>query len=494
MNRARSTFALALLALTLPANSLPAQGPLRWGGDKSGGEPFLIERDGAEPDGFEGELARYLAGKLGREAKFVNGEWDKLPLFLGRGDIDVVLNGYEWLPGREQAMLSTIPYYSYRLRLIVKKGSAIRDWSDLKPGMKVGVLADSAADRYVSDQERFPGLDVVRLSDEGSTGAMRMVVLGSFDATVQDDPVVTWYMERKKAFPGLEAVGAARPGGENSYYVLFVRQGDEALRDQLNAALLEGIKDGTLRRIVEKYDLRIDEKELLDAAARWPPPVESDITIGKVMRDLLKGAGLTVLLTFAAMPLAMLIGLLVALGRLYGPMWVAAPLAAYVEVIRGTPVLFQLMVIFFLLPKVGLFIPAFWAGVIGLAINYGAYEAENYRAGLLAIPEGQMEAALALGMSRGAALRRVVVPQAVRLVVPPVTNDFISLFKDTSICSAIGVTELLYHYRTLNVNFPDLAGYALLLAALLYLAMSYPLSLLARYLEARRDDEEDAAA
>src|SRR5205807_5503763 len=105
-----------------------------------------------------------------------------------------------------------------------------------------------------------------------------------------------------------------------------------------------------------------------------------------------------------------------------------------------------LFTIFFVLPEVGVRIPAFWAAVLGLGINYSAYEAEIYRAGLRAVPVGQLEAALALGLSRGQALRRVVVPQAVRLVIPPVTNDFIALFKDTSICSAITVVELTKLY------------------------------------------------
>src|SRR5262249_34294968 len=150
---------------------------------------------------------------------------------------------------------------------------------------------------------------------------------------------------------------------------------------------------------------------------------------------------------------------------------------------------FHLMVLFFFLPEVTghlVSLPAFWAGVLGLAINYGAYEAENYRAGLLAIPRGQMEAALALGMSKGTALRRIIVPQAGRLVIPPVTNDFISLFKDTSICSGIAVTELMARYRTLTVNFPQMAVYTLVLTGCLYLLMSYPLSVLARRLERRQ--------
>ena len=123
------------------------------------------------------------------------------------------------------------------------------------------------------------------------------------------------------------------------------------------------------------------------------------------------------------------------------------------------------------------------AGVLGLAINYSAYEAENYRAGLQAIPRGQTEAALALGMSRWTAIRTVVVPQAVRIVIPPVTNDFIALFKDTSACSILFVTELTRKYNELfNFN-RDLVVELLFLTAGLYLLMSYPLAIVARRLE-----------
>jgi polar amino acid transport system substrate-binding protein len=125
------------------------------------------------------------------------------------------------------------------------------------------------------------------------------------------------------------------------------------------------------------------------------------------------------------------------------------------------------------------------AGIATLAINYSASEAENYRAGLLAVPPGQMEAALALGMTRTTALRRVVLPQAFRYVLPPVTNDFIALFKDTSVCSIIFVTELTRRYNELfNFNRTLVVELALVTAGL-YLMMSYPLALLARWLERR---------
>jgi polar amino acid transport system substrate-binding protein len=307
---------------------------------------------------------------------------------------------------------------------------------------------------------------------------------GDLDATVQDLPAAIYYVQQDHGYGDLRFAG---PPVEPGYYVIYCRKQDAALRERLNDAIREGWRDGTLQRIYEKYGVwNDDQKGLLQLADHWPPQAKgSERTLADHAWLLLKAAWVTVKLAFLAMPLAMLIGLLVAVGRLYGPRWLDWLLGTYVEVLRGTPLLMQLLVIYYVLPRYGLQLSEFWAGVIGLAVNYSAYEAENYRAGLLAVPRGQMEAALALGMSTGAALRRVIVPQAVRIVVPPVTNDFIALFKDTAVCSVIAVRELSKEYQSLMTNFPTAVLELGLMTAALYLLMSYPLSLVARRLERR---------
>ena len=196
---------------------------------------------------------------------------------------------------------------------------------------------------------------------------------------------------------------------------------------------------------------------------------------------------MTVFLAVTSFPLAMLAGVIIAIGRVYGPGWVRLPFAVFVEVVRGTPLLLQLYFLFFILPKwvPGLALDPIYIGILGLAINYAAYEAENYRAGIQSIPRGQMEAALALGMSPFTAIRTVIVPQAVRVVIPPVTNDFIALFKDTSVASVILITELTRKYNELYNFNRDLVVELAFLTAALYLLMSYPMSLLARFLERR---------
>jgi len=281
--------------------------------------------------------------------------------------------------------------------------------------------------------------------------------------------------------------------------LIYLRLGDERLRNELNTGLREMMADGRLKRIYEKYKIWNGVQQSLSDLQVQDEPEKMQPTEGRkrgwaVIREnlpvLLKAAGMTVLLSVLSMPLAVLIGLFVAIGRLYGPRLVRIGLTAYVEILRGTPLLLQLFVIFYLIPSL-VEVPAWLApyyplvaAVLGLAINYSAYEAEIYRAGLLAIPRGQTEAALALGMSRGQAIRHVVVPQAVRLVIPPVTNDFIALFKDTSVCSVITVVELSKRYSIVANNTGAYLEIAAVTAAL-YLIMSYPLALLTRRLEQR---------
>src|SRR6185437_10860052 len=248
---------------------------LRWGGDASGGAPYIIERESTQsPTGFEGELADYLAGRLGVTARFEQKNWDMLPQDLARGDIDVVLNGYEWSAEREHKMASTIPYFVYRLQLIVAADSPLRDWDDLRRArsgkrLKVGVLRDSAAHRYLEKAYRADEVEVIALSIEGSTGLMGMVRNGKLDATVQDLVAAVYYVQQNHDFGDLRLAGAPIEPG---YFVLYVRANDTELRQQLNDGIRAALKDGTLKRIYHKYGLwNKDQEGLAELAEHWPP-------------------------------------------------------------------------------------------------------------------------------------------------------------------------------------------------------------------------------
>jgi polar amino acid transport system substrate-binding protein len=198
---------------------------------------------------------------------------------------------------------------------------------------------------------------------------------------------------------------------------------------------------------------------------------------------LLRAAAITLLLSLLAMALAVTMGVLVAAGRVYGARPVRLLLTVYVEVIRGTPVLLQLFVLYYGLSDV-VRLPAFAAAVIGLGLNYAAYESEIYRAALEAIPVLQLEAARTLGLSELQILRLVRGPQALRLALAPMTNDFVALLKDSSLVSVITVVELTKQTAIYATNAGSWAIPGAL-CALVYLAMSLPLSHMAQRLERR---------
>ncbi|MBY0527404.1 MAG: amino acid ABC transporter permease [Gemmataceae bacterium] len=211
--------------------------------------------------------------------------------------------------------------------------------------------------------------------------------------------------------------------------------------------------------------------------------------------ELLPAAGLTVLISIASMAGAIMLGLPIALTRLYGPAplrWLAL---LYVEFFRGIPVLLLLYFLYFVLPDIAVNYAWPWsmklspltAAILGFGLNYAAYESEIYRAGISAIPAGQWEAAASLGMGPALTFRRVILPQAMRTILPPMTNDFVALFKDTSVASVITVVELNKQYQILVNNPANYADYLEIAAmtAVLYLVMSVPLGHLSRYLEQR---------
>jgi polar amino acid transport system substrate-binding protein len=484
----------------------PSAKIFRWGADREGGGPYIYPHP-KEPSrviGFEVDLANALGKQMGREARLVLCGWDQILSDLDRGDIDLGLNGYEYTAQRARHYAASIPYYVYELGLCVREGSPIQSWATVRQPVagarkpRIGVLGGSSADRYVTT-EFGATCEIARF--EGVMETFQLVDSGQLDATVQDLPPLIFYLDRLKRYPRLLVVDhPAQPG----YYVLYARRTDDALIDDVNAAIHKLFDDGTLRRIYEKYGLWNAAQERLPQVWEHWPPVDATpetsvlVQICAELPLFFRAAGVTVVLAFLSMPLAVAIGLAIALVRawpspvlggtgapptLFGRM-LRALMTLYVEIVRGTPLAFQLFVVYFVLPEFGVAISAFWSGVLALAVNYSAYEAEIMRLGIQSIPVGQMEAALSLGMTRPLAVRRIILPQAVRTVIPATANDFIALYKDTAVCSVIAVEELSKQY-SVAAKSTGLFLQMAIVASVLYLAMSWPLSLLASWLERR---------
>jgi His/Glu/Gln/Arg/opine family amino acid ABC transporter permease subunit len=199
---------------------------------------------------------------------------------------------------------------------------------------------------------------------------------------------------------------------------------------------------------------------------------------------LLQGAVVTLQLAVISMIFALVIGLAVALGHLHSPRWLRVVFKCYVEIWRDVPLIVQLLVIYFTLPQIGIVLPAFWAGILGLSLNLGAYLSEVFRAAIGSVDKGQREAAISIGMSPLMAYRRIILPQAFLVALPTIGGYFIALLKDCSLVSFIAVNELLRHGQILiTTTFQSMEVY--MMVAMIYFVMSFAASVVVRWLEQR---------
>jgi His/Glu/Gln/Arg/opine family amino acid ABC transporter permease subunit len=210
-----------------------------------------------------------------------------------------------------------------------------------------------------------------------------------------------------------------------------------------------------------------------------------DISVVRDYGDvLLKGLLTTVLLTIIVIMLAGILGIPVALARLARTRWIRLLADLYVEFIRGTPLILQLLYIYYVLPSIGIRLEPFTAAVIGLTANYTAYMSEVYRSGIQAVPRGQVEAANSLALSPVLAFRLIVLPQAFRIVLPALGNYLIALFKDTALASVVTVQELMFTGQIISArSYQYFTIYTV--TGIPYLAVSYPAALFVRRLEGR---------
>jgi polar amino acid transport system permease protein len=211
--------------------------------------------------------------------------------------------------------------------------------------------------------------------------------------------------------------------------------------------------------------------------------------IGKWGPFILGGIPVTIFVSVCSIVLAVVFALFGALGRLSRNPTVYAIATLYVSIVRGTPLIVQIIFVYLALPQFGLVIPALPAGILALSFNYGAYLTEIFRAGVEAIPRGQREAAQALGMPERSIMRRVILPQAIRIVIPAIGNDFISMTKDSALVSYITIDEVFW--RANNAGTQTFRNFeALLIAALVYWVMTIVFSLGQERLEKRMAESD----
>jgi polar amino acid transport system substrate-binding protein len=484
----RSSFIVAFLLIA--GMSAHAQAPpLRWGGDSEGGAPF-VEADPNDPakvEGFDVEVAEAIAAGLGRKAQFVQVAYSAIDQSVQRGDFDLGMSGVEDTPGRRAALAATIPYYAFTEALTVRAADRGKydDLADLR-GRKVGTLGGTIAYDILLDAEKKFGIQAVSYDDD--VHPYEDLQQGRLDAVLLDNIIAARSMRRT---PGLYS-HFDKPVATGHYTVVLARE-NTALRDRINEVLKARMRDGTLERIYRKWHIwdEFQQPFFNDVLAQSKPqaaiplkhPPDPVSAVKRYLPALFRAALITIAMSCLAMALAVLIGVLVATGRVYGNALLRGLLTAYVEIIRGTPVLLQLFVLYYGLSAV-IKLPAFVAALVGLGLNYAAYESEIYRGAMEAVARGQLEAARTLGLSELQVFRFVRAPQAFRLALAPMTNDFVALLKDSSLVSVITVVELTKQTQIFAANIGSWVIPGALCAAL-YLLMSLPLARLARQLETR---------
>ena len=427
------------MATTYPAaaDALAAvreRGQLVWGGDLQGGEPYVFEdpKDPTKIVGFEVEIAAAIARELGLGgARFFQVQWSNLVPTLERGDIDIALNGLEDTPERRARLRLSRPYFVYHEVLAIRPGAPYVTLDDLR-GRRVGTLNQTVA------FEVLRALPVETVLYEGQEEPYLDLQQKRVDAVLLDHIIAERY---GCPLAGLECVSTTVRGG----YVVGMRRDDATLAAAVDGAVGQLIVSGELQRILEAWHLWDDtQQELASAPAVQPEPPRYAAPSSLDRRQValfVEGAGVTALLSVAAFAIAAPLGVLLAATRMGAGRIVRGLVVAYVEVLRGTPVLLQLYVLYYGLAPV-LKLGPLTAATLGLGLNYAAYEAEVYRGALMAVPRGQTDAAAALGLGRWQTLRHVMLPQAMRTALPAVTNDFVSLLKDSSLVSVLTVVEL----------------------------------------------------
>lgn len=424
--------------------------------------PPFETKVGEAYEGFDIDLGEEVARRLGVRPVWNNVSFDGIFPGLIAGKYDLIISAVTITPERQAEMAFCTPYYDAGQILCVRQDeTGITRPADLE-GKAAGVQINTTSQFML---ERQGGVDIRKYA------SMDLALLdlkeGRISAVVGDAPTIQWMIGQN--LPGLKTAGELLTQDQ---YGFLCRKEDQTLVAAVDLALAQIRAEGV-------YD-QLHAKWFGGAKGATGGPALAD----QLLAVLGKGLVWTLELTAASFVFALPLGLVVALLRLapYRPLaWGAA---AYVEVLRGTPLLVQIFFAYFVLPAAGVTLSAWAAGVAALGINASAYIAEICRAGIESIDRGQTEAARSLGMGTAQAMRFVVLPQALRRMVPPLTNEAVAMLKDSSLVSVMGLTELTRAGQELAGRYADpLAVWPMV--ALFYFGATFALTRLAAGLEKR---------
>ena len=458
--------------------------------------------------GFDREIGDEIGREIGVRVEFVSMEWSGVFASLETGQCDIIMSGVTITAPRKKGNAFSRPYFLSGQVLARRKGNIqIAHPEDLLAANRVAAVQQETTGQFAMEKRGLPKERQHRF--DTLQDALLDTRNGKSDAAVGDLPALADMI--RKGYPEME-IASSTPFVEENLGIV-ARRDSRDLVAAINTALERIMADGRYTRIYEKWmkeplplaslakleAVKSDGTpipEALTQAARKKPgaaperavtgsafTIRTDV-LQKALPLLLRGAGLTLILTGCTLALGVPAGLGVALARLspFAPLRALA--TVYVELVRGTLLLMQIYVIYFVLPALGVSLPPFTAGLAALSLNAAAYVAEIFRAGIESIDVGQREAGQALGMSDTQTMRYIILPQTVRRVLPPLTNEAVALLKDSSLVSVVALSELMRVGKEVATT-AGAPTTIYLAVALLYLAMTLPLTTLVRHLENR---------
>ena len=422
--------------------------------------PYGYKNDDGEYVGFDLDLAQEVCDRNGWILKKQPIEWNSKDMELNSGSISCIWNGFT-MNGREDAYTWTTPYVDNSQVVVVRKDSGITQLNDLS-GKVVAVQADSSALAALTGEdasEENKALcatfkDLQQVGDYNS--AFMNLESGAVNAICMDIGVANYEIEsRGDKFMMLED----RLSSEE--YGIGFKKGNTELRDKVQATLLDMLADGTFEEIAEKWGLEESiclspDDQVLDGNVAAATATDTTSTGKKntsfwdkfcsITKQLAEGLLASLVIFFLTLLFSLPLGLLVAAGRMCKIAPIRWLVKLYISIARGTPLMLQLLVVFYgpyyLFGATLTTSYRFQAVIIGFALNYAAYFAEIYRSGIQAVPQGQHEAAKILGYSKSQTFFKIVFPQMAKNILPSVTNEVITLVKDTSLAFAISYTEM----------------------------------------------------
>ena len=365
--------------------------------------PMGFKDESGEIVGFDVDLAKEVGDRLGKKVVFQPIDWSMKESELNNGNIDFIWNGYTITEERKEKVNFSEAYLNNKQVIVTLANSDINAKSDLS-GKKVGAQSESSAiEAMEKDTELYESLSGGEaITFEDNNQALMDLEAGRIDAVVADEILVKYYIKLK---------------GEDKFKVLTEDFGSEEYG--------VGIRKG------------------VESIMEFLRNLGSNIVM--LMPQVISGLKVTLEIFAITLILSIPLGIVTAMGRRSKIKIINKITSIYVLIMRGTPLLLQIVFIFFGLsiPSIGIVIERFPAAILAFTLNYGAYFGEIFRAGIDSIDEGQYEAGQVLGMSNTDIFFRIVLPQAFKRVLPPITNEIVTLIKDTALVYVIGLSDLL---------------------------------------------------